>query len=181
MIPDLPLSILRWAMTLKYVSRSHFQDSVANRQSKVWPLYIESQQAILAATQFVIKMNQFVKNSEAHAAPVEQMQELHTRIDGLLAFAHGRTHTATVQVPSPEQTAAQALRCMSIVKLNRYADILQFMCTEWHLMTLVIVHESSSTDIAPSPIYPYSPNHTVISSRHPRTSTWASSRILRNG
>lgn len=73
----------------------------------------------MAATQFVIKMNRFVKDPEAHAAPIEQMQELHTRIDGLLAFAHGRTHSAAVQFTNPEETAARALRCMSIVKLNR--------------------------------------------------------------
>lgn len=93
--------------------------SLANRQPKVWPLYIESQQAILSATQFVIKMNRFAKDPETHAAPVQDMQELQTRIDGLLAFAHGRDHTGIVQVSNPEETAARALRCMSIVKLNR--------------------------------------------------------------
>ena len=64
-------------------------------------------------------MNRFVKDPEAHAAPVQQMQELHTRIDGLITFARGRTHEATTQTTDPEATAAQALRCMSVVKLNR--------------------------------------------------------------
>lgn len=86
---------------------------------KVWSLYIESQQAILSATEFVIEMNRFVKNPETQTAPVQQMQELHTRIDGLITFASDRTHEATFQTTDPEATAAQALRCMSIVKLNR--------------------------------------------------------------
>ena len=64
-------------------------------------------------------MNRFVKDPEAHAAPVQQMQELHTRIDGLITFARGRTHEATTQTTDLEATAAQALRCMSVVKLNR--------------------------------------------------------------
>jgi hypothetical protein len=96
-----------------------YRSKSANVAFKVWPLFIESQQAILSATQFVIEMNRFVKDPEAHAAPIQQMQELHTRIDGLITFARGRTHEATGQNTDPEATAAQALRCMSIVKLNR--------------------------------------------------------------
>jgi hypothetical protein len=91
----------------------------ANIASEVWSLFIESQQAILSATQFVIEMNRFVKDPKLHAAPIQQMQELHTRIDGLITFARGRTHEATSKTADPEATAAQALRCMSIVKLNR--------------------------------------------------------------
>lgn len=64
-------------------------------------------------------MNRFVKNPEAHAAPIQQMQDLHTRIDGLVTFARGKTHEMTTQTADPEATAARALRCMSIVKLNR--------------------------------------------------------------
>jgi hypothetical protein len=82
-------------------------------------LYIESQRAILSATQFVIEMNRFVKDPKAHAAPLQQMQELHTRIDGLVTFANGRSHKMMAQDTNPEETAAQALRCMSTVKLNR--------------------------------------------------------------
>jgi hypothetical protein len=82
-------------------------------------LYIESQRAILSATQFVIEMNRFVKDPKAHAAPLQQMQELHTRIDGLVTFANGRSHKMMAQDTNPEETAAQALRSMSTVKLNR--------------------------------------------------------------
>lgn len=64
-------------------------------------------------------MNRFVENPETQTAPVQQMQELHTRIDGLITFAGGRTHEVTLQTTDPEATAAQALGCMSIVKLNR--------------------------------------------------------------
>lgn len=90
-----------------------------NVTCKVWPLFIGSQQAILSATQFVIEMNRFLKDPEAHAAPVQQMQELNTRIDGLITFARGKTHEAASQTTDPEAIAAQALRYMSIVKLNR--------------------------------------------------------------
>jgi hypothetical protein len=82
-------------------------------------LYIEAQRAILSATQFVIEMNRFVNDPKAHAAPLQQMQELHIRIDGLVAFADARSHKAIVEDTNPEATAAQALICMSVVKLNR--------------------------------------------------------------
>jgi len=126
---------------------------------KVWPLYIESQQAILSATQFVIDMNRFVKSPEEYAAPVEQMQEIHTRIDGLVAFANGKSHETIVQAFDPETTAAQALRCMSIVKLNRSdcpnkSTSLPLRAS----LILVVVPASSYTDTVPSLTYQYLPS-----------------------
>jgi hypothetical protein len=90
-----------------------------NHVIQVWPLYIESQQVILAATQFVINMNRFVKDPEANAVPSQEMQDLHTRIDGVVTMTNERAHSEPSQNNDPEATAARALRCMSIVKLNR--------------------------------------------------------------
>lgn len=87
--------------------------------SQVWPLYIESQQAILAATQFVISMNRFVKDPDSNVVPAQEMQDLHKRIDGLIPLTNEGAHTALGQTTNPEVTAARALRCMSVVKLNR--------------------------------------------------------------
>jgi len=145
---------------------------------KVWPLFIESQQAILSATQFVIEMNRFVKEPETHAAPVQQMQELHTRIDGLITFARERTHEATSQTTDPEATAAQALRCMSIVKLNR-SDRSR-ICI-WSSLTLYAAHASSYTDTVPFLICRSSRSHIVTSNKLQQISIWASLRTSQSG
>jgi hypothetical protein len=91
----------------------------ANRAIQVWPLYIESQKAILAATQFVISMNRFVKDPEANVVPSQEMQDLHSRIDDVVTLTNEGVHPELSQTTDPEATAARALRCMSIVKLNR--------------------------------------------------------------
>ena len=90
-----------------------------NNTTQVWPLYIESQQVILAATQFVISMNRFVKDPEANTVPSQEMQDLHSRIDSVVTLTNDGTHPELGQTTDPEATAARALRCMSIVKLNR--------------------------------------------------------------
>lgn len=91
---------------------------IANR-TKVWKLFIESQQAILSATQFVIEMNHFVQDPENSEMPVQKMQDLHTLIDNLIVAAD-QTPVDTAPTPTdPEGTAARALHCLSVVKLNR--------------------------------------------------------------
>jgi len=82
-------------------------------------LYIESQQAILAATQFVISMNRFVKDPDANVVPSQEMQDLHSRIDDLVTLTNEEVRKEPSLATDPEATAARALRCMSIVKLNR--------------------------------------------------------------
>ena len=94
-------------------------DSLLTIPTQVWPLYIESQQVILAATKFVISMNRFVKDPEANTVPSQEMQDLHTRIDGVVTLTNEEARTELNQNNDPEATAARALRCMSIVKLNR--------------------------------------------------------------
>lgn len=94
-------------------------DSLLTIPTQVWPLYIESQQVILAATQFVISMNRFVKDPEANTVPSQEMQDLHTRIDGVVTLTNEEARTELNQNNDSEATAARALRCMSIVKLNR--------------------------------------------------------------
>jgi N-acyl-L-homoserine lactone synthetase len=129
---------------------------------KVWPLYIEAQRAILSATQFVIEMNRFVQDPKAHAAPLQQMQELHIRTDGLVAFANARSHKAIVQDTDPEATAAQALVCMSVVKLNRSDRFRKRTAVlMWSLLTQWAVRGSRYTDIVLSPTCQFSPSHIV--------------------
>jgi hypothetical protein len=100
------------------VTLSMHRQSV-NHIIQVWPLYIESQQVILAATQFVISMNRFVKDPEANTVPSQEMQDLHSRIDSVVTLTNDRAHPELGQNTDSEATAARALRCMSIVKLNR--------------------------------------------------------------
>jgi len=65
-------------------------------------------------------MNRFVKDPEANAVPSQEMQDLHSRIDGLVTLTNEEAQTEqSRQATDPEGTAARALRCMSIVKLNR--------------------------------------------------------------
>lgn len=74
---------------------------------------------ILAATQFVISMNSFVKDPDANAVPSQEMQDLHSRIDRVVTSTNEGAHPELSQSTDPEATAARALRCMSTVKLNR--------------------------------------------------------------
>ncbi|KAM0715677.1 hypothetical protein Q7P37_009176 [Cladosporium fusiforme] len=98
---------------------SRFTTSYPNMNgSHAWQLYIDSQQAILAATQFVIEMNQYVKEPQNYPMPFEKMQNLHRHIDELILFANQEPLVNPQQPTDPEATAARALRCMSIVKLN---------------------------------------------------------------
>lgn len=127
-------------------------------------------------------MNRFVKNPEEHAAPVEQMQEIHTRIDGLVAFANGKTHDAMVQATDPEVTAAQALRCMSIVKLNRSDCPTELSIFPMRpSLTLVAVRGSSYTDTVLSPTYQSLPSHIATLNKPRQTSIWALLKTWQSG
>lgn len=57
--------------------------------------------------------------------PFEKMHSLHKHIDELILFANQEPLATSPQSTDPEVTAAQALRCMSIVKLNRFVSFLQ--------------------------------------------------------
>lgn len=145
--------------------------SALTSSAQVWQLYIESQQAILSATQFVMEMNQYVKDPQQHSLPFERMRGLHKHIDELITFANEVPLAHTQQPVDSEATAARALRCMSIVKLNR--------CVLFEEMRMIVVHTDQSplaapasnyTDTAPSQTYQFSLNATATSNRRPQTS-----------
>lgn len=96
-----------------------FDHQATHKYTQVWQLFIESQQTILSATQFVIEMNRHTNDFQEHMLPLKDMHDLHHRIDGLLVIAKQHTRIRTNNPDDPEAIAAQALRSMSIVKLNR--------------------------------------------------------------
>lgn len=83
---------------------------------------MQSQRAILAATQFVIELNKAIKEN-ADMAPIHRkMTELENSIEPLLARSEPWLLPATTTSPlDPAETVlARSLRCMATIKLNRY-------------------------------------------------------------
>ncbi|ROV91194.1 hypothetical protein VMCG_09330 [Cytospora schulzeri] len=84
-------------------------------------VYIKSQRAILAATQFVIELNKAVAKEDADMNPLyERMKDLEASMGPLLS--HSETwilpSTTTSPVDPTEDVVARSLRCMAIIKLN---------------------------------------------------------------
>lgn len=83
---------------------------------------MRSQQAILAATQFVIDFNK-VRKAEADMTRIyNRMQELEGLLEPLITQSESwsSNYSLTQPVDPSEAVVANALRCMSRIKLNRY-------------------------------------------------------------
>jgi hypothetical protein len=88
----------------------------------VWPVFIESQRTILTATQFVVDLNQAIEREQDLSILCGRMQVLHQAFEPLVAASDSWYSNMDAQTPSePEALAARSLRCMSKIKLNRYA------------------------------------------------------------
>ncbi|KAJ4419479.1 hypothetical protein N0V82_004924 [Gnomoniopsis sp. IMI 355080] len=87
---------------------------------EAFPVYIQAQRAILAATQFVIELNAAVKENADMQPIYEKMKELEAFIEPLLAQSEAWLLTSTVTSPvdSAEAVVARSLRCMASIKLN---------------------------------------------------------------
>lgn len=86
-----------------------------------FPIYIKSQRAILAATEFVIELNKAVAQEDGDMNPLyERMKDLEASMGPLLA--HSETwvlsSTTTSPVDPTEDVVGRSLRCMASVKLN---------------------------------------------------------------
>ncbi|KAI0863203.1 hypothetical protein F4860DRAFT_77234 [Xylaria cubensis] len=87
---------------------------------QAWPTFVRSQQAILAATQFVIDFNK-VRKAEADMTRIyARMQELEGLLEPLIIQSESwsSNYSLTQPVDSSEAVVANALRCMSRIKLN---------------------------------------------------------------
>ncbi|KAI1734440.1 hypothetical protein F4680DRAFT_470935 [Xylaria scruposa] len=87
---------------------------------QAWPTFVRSQQAILAATQFVIDFNK-VRKAEADMTRIyARMQELEGLLEPLIIQSESwpSNYSLTQPVDRSEAVVANALRCMSRIKLN---------------------------------------------------------------
>lgn len=87
----------------------------------VFSVYVQSQRAILAATQFVIELNKAVAKEDADMNPLfERMKDLEASMGPLLSHSETwiLTSTTTSPVDPTEAVVARSLRCMATIKLN---------------------------------------------------------------
>ncbi|KAI0539283.1 hypothetical protein GGR58DRAFT_524825 [Xylaria digitata] len=87
---------------------------------EAWPAFVRSQQAILAATQFVIDFNKIRKAGTDMSRIYNRMQELERLLEPLIVQSESwPSDDSLVQPVDPtEAVLANALRCMSRIKLN---------------------------------------------------------------
>ncbi|KAI0021639.1 hypothetical protein F4780DRAFT_273607 [Xylariomycetidae sp. FL0641] len=87
---------------------------------EAWPLYIQAQQSILAATQFVIEFNKARKARADMTRIFSRMCELERLLEPLITKTEAWTpsYSLTQPVDKFEATLGHALRCMSRIKLN---------------------------------------------------------------
>ncbi|ROV96097.1 hypothetical protein VSDG_05056 [Cytospora chrysosperma] len=86
-----------------------------------FPVYIQCQRVILAATQFVIDLNQTVSKEGADMNPLyERMKDLDASMAPLLSLSETwiLASTTTSPVDPTEDIVARSLRCMGKIKLN---------------------------------------------------------------
>ncbi|KAI0401860.1 hypothetical protein F4802DRAFT_609148 [Xylaria palmicola] len=87
---------------------------------QAWPFFVQSQQAILAATQFVIEFNRVRKAGTDMTRIYHRMQQLEESLQPLIAQSESwyGSCSLTQPVDRGEAVVAHALRCMSRIKLN---------------------------------------------------------------
>ncbi|KAI1502398.1 hypothetical protein F5X99DRAFT_379361 [Biscogniauxia marginata] len=87
---------------------------------EAWPLFIQSQQAILAATQFVIDFNKARKAQGDMTRIFNRMRELESLLEPLVVKSESYVSNCPLMQPvdSREAVLSHSLRCMSRIKLN---------------------------------------------------------------
>ncbi|KAL2070283.1 hypothetical protein VTL71DRAFT_13309 [Oculimacula yallundae] len=85
-----------------------------------WPVFLQSQQAITSATQFVIDLDATLKLGSNTTAIWDRMLELEAIIEPLIVAADSWTLSSTppLSLDSSEMVVGQALRCIARIKLN---------------------------------------------------------------
>ncbi|KAH7411392.1 C6 zinc finger domain-containing protein [Cadophora sp. MPI-SDFR-AT-0126] len=85
-----------------------------------WPVFLQSQQAITSATQFVIDLDATLKQGSNTTAIWDRMLELEAIIEPLIVAADSWTLSSTppLSLDSAEMVVGQALRGIARIKLN---------------------------------------------------------------
>lgn len=88
--------------------------------TQAFSVYLQAQRAILAATQFVIELNDAVKENADMNPIYIKMKELEAFLEPLLSHSESwlLTSTNTAPVDPTEAVLARSLRCMASIKLN---------------------------------------------------------------
>ncbi|KAI0506145.1 hypothetical protein F5B22DRAFT_639462 [Xylaria bambusicola] len=88
--------------------------------AEAWPTFVRSQQAILAATQFVIEFNKVRETGADMTRIYTRMQELERLLEPLINQTESWASDFPIAQPVDRNEAvmANALRCMSRIKLN---------------------------------------------------------------
>ncbi len=89
---------------------------------QAYSVYIQSQQAILGATQFVMELNKAMDANADMSTIYGRMRELELFLEPLntRAEAWDFLATATSPVDPSEEVISRSLRAMARIKLNRY-------------------------------------------------------------
>ncbi|KAI1131305.1 C6 zinc finger domain-containing protein [Nemania abortiva] len=87
---------------------------------QAWPTFVRAQQAILAATQFVIDFNKVRKAGADMTRIYNRMRELEALLEPLITQTESwpANYLLTQPVDRSEAVLANALRCMARIKLN---------------------------------------------------------------
>lgn len=129
-----------------YSPRSHYQirpsgsfllsftnKSLAHKSSKAWYWFMKSQQAILAATEFVIDLNKAMATEADMTPSYQRMMELETFLEPLITESEQWVLNCpmTQPVDNDEAVVAHSLRCMARIKLNR-------LVTSSQMITIIV-------------------------------------------
>ncbi|CAK7198361.1 hypothetical protein SEUCBS139899_001022 [Sporothrix eucalyptigena] len=107
-----PLELYNASFTTKYPT--------LDIDPEAWPVFIESQQAILASTQFVIELNKVLATQGDMEPIYRRMTDLENRIAPMIERAESWTFTGSLAPPvDPAETCLiRSLRSMARIKLN---------------------------------------------------------------
>ncbi|KAF6820326.1 C6 zinc finger domain-containing protein [Colletotrichum musicola] len=96
---------------------------VIQSDPEAFAVYIQAQQAILSATQFVIELNKTVKSGGDMTRIYARMKEMEQYLEPLNTAADSWVlqSTTTTPVDPTEEVLSRSLRCMARIKLNRTA------------------------------------------------------------
>ncbi|OHE91282.1 hypothetical protein CORC01_13397 [Colletotrichum orchidophilum] len=94
---------------------------VIQSDPEAFAVYIQAQQAILSATQFVIELNKTVKSGGDMARIYARMKEMEAYLEPLNTMADSwiLQSTTTTPLDPTEEILSRSLRCMARIKLNR--------------------------------------------------------------
>ncbi|WYZ35836.1 hypothetical protein EsH8_X_000483 [Colletotrichum jinshuiense] len=93
---------------------------VVQSDPDAFAVYIQAQQAILSATQFVIELNKAVKSGSDMTRIYTRMKEMEQYLEPLNAVADSwiLQSTTTTPLDPTEEVVSRSLRCMARIKLN---------------------------------------------------------------